>query len=330
MLNRESVMLDGDNTTLLLRPASRSLVGQMTIGVIIPTYNHARFLGHAISSVRTQTRPADEIIVVDDGSTDDPAAVVYDYPGVRLIQQEHLGTSAARNRGLRSCMASHVVFLDADDRLLPHALETGLKWAAKHPDCAFIYGAHRDVTEGGEVLKDYHYCPISGDPHLDFARGNLVRMQASAVFRRDRLMAVGGYDETLELSEDYDLYLRLARDYNIASHQSIVAEYRWHGRNTSDDPMKMLRATLTVLDRHEARIEPNSLDREGLQEGRRMWREHYAWMLVQASHRAWPSYRAAALFVHAMRTSQGTVMHALKRYLHQRLKMTLPVKSPDQ
>jgi glycosyltransferase involved in cell wall biosynthesis len=319
-------MLDRNNINLRLRPVAAALVGRTTVGVIIPTHNHARFLGQAISSVLAQTRPADEIIVIDDGSTDHPEAVVYKYSGVQLIQQENLGKSAARNAGLRSSLSSHVVFLDADDRLLPHALEMGLKWAAKHPECAFIYGAHRDVTEGGDVLKDYHYSPISGDHHLDFSRRNLVRMQASVVFRRDCLMAIGGFDETLELAEDYDLYLRLARDYSVASHPSIVAEYRRHGRNASDDVKKMLKATLTVIDRHEARIKPNSLDRDGLQDGRRIWREHYTWMLVEASYLAWPSYRAVALFAQAMATSPSTVIRALKGYLHRCIKMPRSVK----
>ena len=95
----------------------------MTVAVIIPTFNHARFLAEAIKSVLAQTRPADEIIVVDDGSTDDPAAVVAKFPTVRLIRQDNRGLSAARNTGLRNCKASHIVFLDADDRLLPTALE---------------------------------------------------------------------------------------------------------------------------------------------------------------------------------------------------------------
>src|ERR1700722_10743616 len=122
----------------------------MTVTVVITTYNYARFLGDAISSVLNQTRRADEIIVIDDGSTDDPAAVVRGFAGVRLIRQENRGRSAARNVGLKTCTTRHLVFLDADDRLLPNALETGLGWAAAKPECAFVYGAHRWIAEDGE------------------------------------------------------------------------------------------------------------------------------------------------------------------------------------
>src|ERR1700683_5783441 len=97
-----------------------------TVAVIIPTFNHAHFLVDAITSVLEQTRQADEIIVVDDGSIDDPATVVAQFQRVRLIRQDNRGLSAARNTGLRGCKTSHVVFLDADDRLFPTALQAGL------------------------------------------------------------------------------------------------------------------------------------------------------------------------------------------------------------
>src|SRR5689334_10446763 len=109
----------------------------MSVTVIIPTFNHAHYLADAIASVVAQTHPADEIIVVDDGSTDDPAAVVARFNGVRLIRQNNRGLSAARNMGLHSSTTSYVVFLDADDRLLPIALEAGLDVAATYPNRAF-------------------------------------------------------------------------------------------------------------------------------------------------------------------------------------------------
>src|SRR5882672_4475329 len=84
-----------------------------TVAVVIPTFNHARFIADAIMSVLAQKHPADEIIVVDDGSTDDPASIVSQFAKVRLIRHENRGLSAARNTGLRNCTTSHVVFLDA-------------------------------------------------------------------------------------------------------------------------------------------------------------------------------------------------------------------------
>src|SRR5687768_9785634 len=97
-----------------------------TVGIVITTYNHAHFLSEALDSAVAQTRAADAIVVVDDGSSDNPGEVVTRFPGVRLIRQDNRGLSAARNRGLAALTTSHVVFLDADDRLEPRAIEAGL------------------------------------------------------------------------------------------------------------------------------------------------------------------------------------------------------------
>ncbi len=293
----------------------------VTISVVIPTYNHSKYLAEAISSVLSQTRPADEIIVIDDGSTDGSAIVATRFPNVQLIRQENLGTSAARNAGLQRCTSSHIVFLDADDRLLPQALEWGAIYAADHFDCSFVYGAHRDIVKNGRDYDiRYHYYPIDGDPQLAFMRRNLVRMQASAIFRRDYLLEIGGYDTTLEVAEDYDLYLRLSRKHDIACHPHLVAEYRWHGQNTSEDHMKMLRGTLKVLDRHEARIRPSALEHTALEEGRVIWRDHYTWRLLEASYLRGFCGRSICQFVQALQASPWKVAHELKEYGYRRFR----------
>src|SRR5258708_17358462 len=126
-----------------------------SVAVVIPTFKHARFLADEIMSVLAQKHPADEIIVVDDGSTDDPASVVSQFAKVRLIRQENRGLSAARNTGLRNCATSHVVFLDADDRLLPIALHAGLASIAERPECAFLHGRHRLISEAGRPIRPH-------------------------------------------------------------------------------------------------------------------------------------------------------------------------------
>ena len=256
-----------------------------TIAVIFPTFNHTRFLAEAIESVLVQTRPADEIIVVDDGSTDDPTAVVSQFPTVRLIRQHNRGPSAARNTGLWSCKASHVVFVGADDRLLPTALESGVACMASHPDCAFVYGGHRLISEDGQSLWTDILRPISGDSHLALLRRNLVGSPMTALFRRDCLLAVSGFDEALRGCEDYDLYLRLAQKYHIASHNAIIAEYRKHSQAISNNYVGMLREALLVLDLDEART-TSETHRAARREGRAHYKSHYvSRMLAEASTR---------------------------------------------
>jgi glycosyltransferase involved in cell wall biosynthesis len=239
-----------------------------TLAVIIPVFNQARFLADAIMSVLAQTRPANQIIVVDDGSTDDPAGVVAQFPTVRLIRTENRGPSAARNTGLRNCTASYVVFCDADDRLLPTALETGLACMAANPNCAFVHGGYRGISEDGRPLGGEQYTPIGEYPHLTLLlKGNNIGIM-TALFRRDCLLAVNGFDESLRRGEDDDLYFRIVQKYAIASHPEVVGEYRRHSQNVSNDPSAGLKAALHVLDLHEARIASDDCIQSALRQGR--------------------------------------------------------------
>src|SRR5690349_6707431 len=96
------------------------------VSIVIPTYNHAHFLGEAIDSATSQSVAPREIIVVDDGSSDNPAAIVAKYPAIRFVRQSNQGLAAARNTGLDLAVGRYVVFLDADDRLMPNALAVNL------------------------------------------------------------------------------------------------------------------------------------------------------------------------------------------------------------
>jgi glycosyltransferase involved in cell wall biosynthesis len=269
-----------------------------TVAVIIPVFNQRCFLADAIMSVLAQTRPADEIIVVDDGSTDNPAAVIAQFDAVRLLRQDNRGPSAARNTGLRSCMTSHVVFLDADDRLLPTALEAGLACLEAHPSCAFVYGGHRRISDDGQPLGEEKYTPVGEDAHRTLLRGNRVGPPASALFRRDCLLALNGFDESLRRSEDSDLYLRIVQKYAIASHPGIVAEYRKHSQNVSNDHGAQLKAALHVLDLHEARIASDNSTRSALREARTGRYTHYVSQMLEEASAQW---RARHSFVTLMK-----------------------------
>src|SRR5438094_4795857 len=222
-------------------PSPRSGDAAPAVGVVITTFDHAHFLGEAIESVLAQDRPAAEILVVDDGSSDDPAAVAAQYPGVTLIRQVNQGLAAARNTGLRESTAEKVILLDADDRLLPHAVAAGLACFAAAPSCGFVYGGYRRVsTRAGRQRSENYFNPIGADPYRDFLKGNVVGMHAAVMYDRARLLDAGGFDPTLRRCEDYDVYLRMSRVSPVASHRDIVAEYRWHGANMSANHHEML------------------------------------------------------------------------------------------
>ena len=243
-----------------------------SVAVVLTTYNDAAFLREAISSVIAQKRAADEVIVVDDGSDVSPASVFADFPQVRLLRKSNGGLSSARNAGLHFATSRYIAFLDADDRLEPNAIESGLACFARQPEAAMVYGGHRRIQADGKPLSVDLFQAVGEDPYADLLTGNRIGMHATVLYRRDVLLALGGFDEELRRCEDYDLYLRLALSYPIASHPEIIAEYRWHGGNVSKDRGEMLRAVLAVLDRHRGKTRAH---RRAWRAGQRNWKDWY-------------------------------------------------------
>jgi glycosyltransferase involved in cell wall biosynthesis len=260
-------------STALLEPAEGPAGAAKADGVavVITTFNHARFLGEAIASVLGQTVAADELIVVDDGSCDDPGSVVAHFSGLRFIRQPNRGLAAARNAGLAVAASAYIAFLDADDLLLPRALELGLAAHRRHPGAAFVYGGHRSTDQTGVPLGPDAYKAIGAAPFEALLRGNLIGMHGAVLFDRQALVSAGGYDTGLARCEDYDVFLRLARRHRIVSYPDTVAVYRFHGANMSNDRGGMLTGALQVLDRHAKG--PGGVEAEAAREGRRFWRD---------------------------------------------------------
>ena len=258
------------NTTL----SRATLNPPVSVAVIITTYNHAAFLDDAIRSVIRQSVPADEIIVVDDGSTDHPEAAVSGYSQVRLIRQQNQGLSAARNTGLRAALGDKIIFLDADDRLCQGAIEAGLECFVRHSEAGFVYGAFHLVDAGGGVTSESICRDIGPDPHLAFLRGNQVGMNGTVLYDRRRLLDAGGFDVTLRRCEDYDIYLRMSQNHPVANHRQTVAEYRRHGTNMSSNSLEMLRWVQRVLERYRP-SERSGPAAAAWRQGRAYWRRYY-------------------------------------------------------
>lgn len=217
------------------------------VSVIIPCYNHGRFLAEAIESALGQTLPPDEIIVIDDGSTDGSAAIARRYPGVRCVRQPNRGVAAARNAGLAVSRGNRLVFLDADDRLLRRALDSGVRALDARPAWGFAVGRSRFIEADGTPVPGHESRPLGNEPYLALLARNLIRMPAMVMFRRDALEAVGGFRDGIDACADYDLYLRIACRMPVGSHQKMVAEYRRHSANMSLDPRLMLTQGLKVI-----------------------------------------------------------------------------------
>jgi glycosyltransferase involved in cell wall biosynthesis len=254
------------------------------VSIVIPCYKQGHFLGEAIESVLDQTYTNYEIIVVDDGSPDDTSQVASRYAGVRLIRQENQGLSAARNRGIGESHGEVLVCLDADDRLLPGALESGLACMAQRPESEFVFGRYRAIREDGAqsgVISDLY----AGDLYLGLLTRNCIGPVAPLIFRREIFDKVGGFDTNISPASDYDIYLRIARQYPTHRHNGIVAEYRVYNSSMSADMGLMLRAVIISL-RSQRRYVNGDVERErAYGAGLKFWRELYGEPLYNQTSR---------------------------------------------
>jgi glycosyltransferase involved in cell wall biosynthesis len=255
------------------------------VSVVIPCYNQARFLGQAIESVHAQTHPFFEIVVVDDGSTDDTVAVANRYSAVRCISQPNQGQGAARNAGLNYATGDSVVFLDSDDRLLPHALDSGLRCLTAHPEAAFVAGRCVSIDAHGVQQKTRQDPIVERDHYLRLLANNYIWTPGTVMFRTDVVRRVGGFKRTVSGAEDYDLYLRIARHHRIWCHDEIVTEYRQHGQSTSRRPMQMMRASLLVMDGQRGVVKGDPMAERALRQGIRHWQTEYGDQLIDAVRR---------------------------------------------
>ena len=252
-----------------------ALDGAPLVSVIVPCHGQAAYLEQAIESVLAQTYAQLEVVVVDDGSPDNAARLAARFPWARCVRQPNAGLAAARNAGIRESEGELLVFLDADDRLLPRALEVGVAQLRAHPEAAFAFGRYRRVAADGRRLEDDEQPRPEADPYSVFLRYNYAGVPATGVFRRSALEEAGNFDETVPGAEDYDLGLRLARRFPVRPHADEVVEYRVHGAGMSRDQASMLAMTLRVLRRQRRHARRDPALRSAYREGRRFWRRYY-------------------------------------------------------
>jgi Glycosyl transferase family 2 len=224
------------------------------LSVVIPAFNAARTIRAAVGSALRQSVPVLEVIVVDDGSTDDTAQVVAGVgdPRVRLVTRANGGPSAARNAGIAAAQGDWVAFLDADDLWLPRYVEaaTAALSAARNPGFAYtdayVFHAGRGQVKQGSAMDALDPPPPDRASFLAaLLRRNFVF--TSATVPAAVLSAVGGYDESLPLSEEYDLWLRiLAAGFDPVWMGGRLAIYRMHPGQSSHQVLAMKRTAARV------------------------------------------------------------------------------------
>ena len=287
------------------------------VSVVIPCFNHARFLADALDSVRAQTWPHVEAIVVDDGSTDDPASVVSQYPEVCFIRQANRGLSEARNVGWRTSRGPIIIFLDADDVLGPGAAAAAVERLASNPQAMLAFG-RLEIMDASGTRIPATLPVVTTHFYEELLRRNYIRTPAMAAVRRDVMDVVGGFDPSCSPSADYDLYLRVARRYPLIAHPAIVARYRQHATNMSRNPRLMLPATLQVLERQRQYVGHDRALRAAHAFGLRRCREFYGEQLIdrfRAAFHAGQRSEAMACAATLLRLyPSGVFQHLVKKF----------------
>jgi glycosyltransferase involved in cell wall biosynthesis len=260
------------------------------VSVVIPCFNQAHFLAEAIESALDQDYPAIETVVVDDGSVDNACEVAARYPEVKRLRQANRGVAAARNHGLAESSGAFVIFLDADDRLLPGAVTIGVEALRKRPGVAFASGMSRDIGEDGRVIRGTQQPLVSQDHYLHLLEDCFIWSGSSAVYRRSAVEGVGGFDEGLEAGDDYRLYLEIARRQPIFCHAEVVTEYRRHGSNATRDPALVLSSETRVLRGQRSNLRDRR-DRAAWRRGMRNVRARHGRAIAELAAGDWLSGR---------------------------------------
>lgn len=216
--------------------------------VVIPAYNAAPWIADAITSALHQDPPAVEVVVVDDGSIDDTAAIAAAFDGVRVVRRANGGEAAARNTGLRAARTRWVSFLDADDRFLPYRHRHVAAHLAAHPDHEVV--AADALIEIDGAVRGTHYA----QPGVHFARTDQRReildgnfLLSHVVCDRERLLALGGFDESLRHACDWDMWIRFVLDGGrIGLLDAPLSRYRRHGAAMTGDPVRVTRGDIGV------------------------------------------------------------------------------------
>jgi len=205
-----------------------------SVSVVIPTYNYGRFIGEAIESVLKQTLAASEVIVIDDGSTDDTETVVREFEdrGVRYIRQENAGVCAARNTGVAESGGDLIGFLDADDTWEPTKIEKQSAKFAVDAQVGLVHCGMREFdSETGSAIAEHLVGGEEGvaDNLLLWEGPVIVGPGGTIMVSREAFDTVGGFDTRMKVGEDWDFCYRVARKYKVRFVPEALVNYRVHG-----------------------------------------------------------------------------------------------------
>lgn len=241
------------------------------VSVIMPAYNVAPYIGAALESVLAQTFRDFEVLVVDDGATDESAAIAAAFvardPRVRLLQKVNGGLSSARNHALRHSAGALLALLDSDDLWDPEYLEAQVAILRDRQEIAVVTGNGRflEGRHDGEPARPFP--DLRPEPDLTTMLGDETSVFIMSIFRREVYEAVGDFDESMRSNEDYDYWLRAAlAGFRFARNDRPLGRYRQRDDSLSASEERMLKGILRVYDKHAPALASRPRERAVLEQ----------------------------------------------------------------
>ncbi len=240
----------------------------MKISVIIPTYNRETTIERAIESVLNQTQSVDEIIVIDDGSTDNTQERLKKYDQIKILKTQNQGVSAARNLGITKASSEWLALLDSDDEWLPHKIESQKEFISKNPQAVCVHGDEVWIRNGKQINQMKKHKKGGGDQFIPSLALCLIS-PSCVLLSKQVVIELGGFREDFVVCEDYDLWLKLTSRYLVGFiDRPLIKKYGGHQDQLSHKYFAMdyyrVKSIAWILENRELTPEKRSAAQEML------------------------------------------------------------------
>lgn len=222
------------------------------VSIVTPVYNGEQYLAEAIESALAQTYRNFELLIINDGSTDNSKAIITSYLNnskIHYFEQQNAGVAAARNLALRNANGKYIGFLDQDDLWLPDKLSTQIQYLETNPEIPFVHSRQGYIQADGTPIPDYPkdwVYDLHGKCFIELFKRNRIAV-LTVLVRKSVIDEIGFFNEAVSRVDDYELWLRICSRYPIGFQDNKLALYRCHDTNASHDYIKMEQAELKAL-----------------------------------------------------------------------------------
>ncbi|MFM6356259.1 MAG: glycosyltransferase [Planktothrix sp.] len=230
------------------------------ISVIIPVYNGEKTIRETVNSVLDQTFSDFELIIINDGSTDATLDIISSIndPRLKVFSYPNGNQAVSRNRGISHANSEYIGFIDADDLWTPDKLEAQYKALQDHPEAAVAYSWTNCIDESSHFLRRGSYKTVNGDVYSNLLVVNILESGSNPLIRREALEKVGEFDSSLTPSEDWDMWLRLAKHYLFITVPKPQVLYRQSSQSASANVFKLEAGSKKVIEQAFSQV-PDSL-----------------------------------------------------------------------